>query len=1136
MLTIYKASAGSGKTFTLSATFIAHLLSDPIDHPHKHQLAVTFTNKATAEMKSRILQNLYSIAHSTNDADDFFLAVQQEIRRFSEGNALMSSPKTMRKRARQVLGEMIHDYDHFHVKTIDSFFQSILSNLAHEVGLSASFKVELGDTDVLAKAVDRFMEGVNEHSDELKWLMKYIEKRLEDDTSWNVSDKLRQLATELLKERYMMKRHLLHLSEQKDSQAAREEGCINLDNKTVNAYRDTLHTLERTTRSRLADAARAAASTIEERMGYANISYGNNRVKPYIDKCADMDCPYSAIGEPSATLRQYADGSKSFLKGGKKSEASQAQAEEVRTALDRLLQTYDHCAYTLNSCALSLENIYPLRLLDSIDKEVEQLNRENDRFLLAYTPLLFHELTGDSDTSFVFERAGTQFRHVMIDEFQDTSPLQWKNLRHLLVENMSQGNSCMIVGDVKQGIYRFRGGDWNTLANFRGCHNDSFAESIEIKTLTQNFRSGENVVDFNNRVFVAASKVVDEMLAAEWHMKPEELPAEHTAQRIYPVPESDHDNHEVTQLPVKKGGYIRVEFLEEEKKGQAHRSSASVSSVRPDMDSPVSGEEEAEPVEERLAREIRRLLDQGIPFEEMAILVRTNLDTTRLLRHFETFHPDITLVSEEAFLLGASPAVQTLVHALRYIVNNSDAISLEYVKAKCDPEEQEAAVRLLDQWNSQHYGRLPFYEITTRLVSLFHLDKAEGQSPYLYAFLDTLLKYIDENTSDVKQFLRQWDDHLCRTPIPSAAVKGVRILTIHKSKGLAFHTVLIPYCDWVIDDTMKPERVWATPPTAPFNQVPLLPVVLKKEAGTSIYQDIYRQEQFNRYIESLNLMYVAFTRTRQNLLVWGKLKDNSPTVANLLFLSLQRAGIGNAEDSRLLIHLGTPSTLGIKHTAGENDERTEDAPGQLSLRKEANPLDFTTQVEQLEFCAAKSHPKFRQSQNARLFIEAERALGTADAADAAEKERRETFRQTGILLHQLMSNIETAADVDAQIARFVQEGWLPEGKKAENLRQLFHLRLQNPTARSWFDGSWQLYREATLIFRNEKGEMVTQRPDRVMTRNGETIVVDFKFGRPEADHAVQVGDYARLLQKQGKTSVKAYLWYLYKGDVVEVKI
>lgn len=1128
MLTIYKASAGSGKTFTLSATFIAHLLSDSVDHPHKHQLAVTFTNKATAEMKIRILQNLYSIAHSHDDQDGFFQAVMEEAKKCSGAAAENMTPAAIRHRAMQVLGEMIHDYDHFHVKTIDSFFQSILSNLAHEVGLSANFKVELGDSDILGRAVERFMEGVNDNSDELDWLLNYIRKRLEDDTSWNVATQLRQLATELLKERYMLKRHLLHLSEQPDQEAARREGCVNLDNATVNAYREVLLKQERQTRKVLAEAAEEAAHIIEGSMGYEKISYGSQRVKPFIDQCADANCPYKQIKEPNETLKQYAAGAKPFVKGGKKAGVAEHEAENVQLALDQLLQTYYECGYTLHSCALSLENIYPLRLLDCIDKEVEQLNRENDRFLLAYTPLLFHELTGDADTSFVFERAGTQFRHVMIDEFQDTSPLQWTNMRHLLVESMAQGNSCMIVGDVKQGIYRFRGGDWNTLANFQECRNNNFAESIEIKTLKRNFRSGETVVDFNNRLFVAASGVVDDQLKADWDYRTNNLPEQLSARHIYPIPDPANDSHEVTQIPVKAGGYVRVEFLPEEKKKEQEEKT--VATPQEDTDDIC--------VEERLAQEILNLNEQGVPLEEMAILVRTNNDTTTLLRHFEAHHPEITLVSEEAFLLGASPAVQILIHALRYIVNNTDAISLAYLQKHCRTDEWNQIVQQLDLWNSQHYGGLPFYEITTRLVALFHLEDSAGQSPYLYAFLDTLLKYIDENTADVKQFLQQWDERLHRTAIPSAAVKGVRILTIHKSKGLAFHTVLIPYCDWVVDDVKKPERVWVTPDDEPYNAIPLLPIVLKKEAGNSIYQDLYLQEYYNRFIESLNLMYVAFTRTRQNLLIWASLKGKVTTVAHILHASMLRAGLLQQTEGKKLanvVTIGTPSILEIK--------RHDDAPlsgdadsAEQRRQKDPAPLEIHSRVVNLDFSAAQSCPQFRQSQQARIFIEAERAIDTTAPADAAEKEQRETFRQTGILLHELMSVIETAADVEPQVKRFIQQGLLPAGKKAENLRRLILLRLRHPIARQWFDGSWRLYREATLIYRNAAGEMVSQRPDRVMTKGGETIVVDFKFGRPEPEHSEQVSEYARLLQRQDKTRVRAYLWYLYKGDIVEVQL
>ena len=1133
MLTIYKASAGSGKTFTLSATFIAHLVSGERDNAHRHQLAVTFTNKATAEMKERILQNLYAIAFGDNDNDGFLKAVKAEL----PDNVTVD---TIRRRAKTELFALIHDYDHFHVKTIDSFFQSLLSNLAHEVQLSANFKVEIDDKNILATAVDRFLEGVSENSDELDWLMEYISQRLEGDSSWNVSGILRDLSKELLKEKYMRHRHLLHRRDLSPEELAANPESINLENKVVNDYQQALRKKARELRKKLAQAAQQADDAINRSLGYGSISNGQRWVQEPIQRAAREDIPYGDLNDFSSTFRSYADGSKTLLLKKYQNDGTRCQqADMVREYLQRLVTVFDDCGYDINSCDLSSNNIFPLRLLDCIDHEVESLNRENDRFMLAYTPLLFDKLAGDADTSFIFERAGTQFDHVMIDEFQDTSPLQWQNMRHLLVENLAQGNSCMLVGDVKQGIYRFRGGDWSTLANFsEERHGDDTL--VRIETLKRNFRSGREIVEFNNRVFTTAPSIIDGRLAELWGLDSENLPEDLSAKHIYPIPDPGNDSHEVTQKVVKEGGYVRVEFYSDaDESGKSSETDEAECCENADAQRDMT-------VEDRLAEQISRLREEGVPYEEMAILIRNNSDSTRLLQHFEIHCPDIPLVSEEAFLLDASPAVQTLVHALKYVVNTTDNIAREYVVSRIPAEERDGVIGMLDRWNREHYSGLPFYEIVTRLMVMLHLDKMDGQSPYLYTFLDTILRHIDENTSDVKEFLKSWEENLHRTPLPSAAVKGVRILTIHKSKGLAFHTVLIPYNNWIIDDPKKPERVWTSPAEAPYNGIPLLPIDLRKTAENSIYRDVYRKEQYNRFIENLNLMYVAFTRAKQNLLVWCK-QDKSEKSLNNMSILLRRIlekadmlasqGMGDDGDggkgkpgkpADVVVELGSPSVREMKAccTSGKDDGTA------LPEHKTGNPLDFRADVYNVEYSATETMPHFRQSQSARLFIEMEQGLVTQDE-DGTDREKREEFRLTGLLLHELMSTIQTSADVTQQVSAFVREGRLPE-QRAESLKHLILHRLEHPLAREWFDGSWTLYREATLIFRDEDGQIVSRRPDRVMKRGNETIVVDFKFGRPKPEYAEQVRQYVSLLHRQGDTDVKAYLWYLYSGQIDEV--
>lgn len=1132
-LTIYKASAGSGKTFALSATFISHLVGAPdTEHAHRHQLAVTFTNKATAEMKTRILQYLFSLAHSKDDEDGFFKAVRAQVPKEIPNGMI-------RARAATALRSIIHDYDHFHVTTIDSFFQSLLSNMAHELGLSSNFKVEIGDKEILSKAVDRLLVNLEEGSAEVNHLTEYISERVSDDKGWNVSNDLKALAGQILRESYMQHCDVLHTPE--------GEGGIELTHDVVAKYKRTIAAHKKQHVEALVRVARHADELIRGGVGYGAISRGQTIVGNYLQKIIDGTLP----DEPSETFWKYASGeAELFSKTALKKQPSLPDAAPaVQQALAAVVDQYKKTIYVANSCDLSRKNVNPLFLLDAIDREVHRLNEENDRVMLAYTPMLFYKLNGDNDASFIFERAGTQYRHVMIDEFQDTSKLQWANLKHLLVENMAQGNSCMLVGDVKQGIYRFRGGDWNTLASFRTGRNAGLNADVAIKMLDTNYRSGERIIDFNNRFFVAAAHVTQQLLRDKWGMAPSDPDSlTHDLESIYPTPDPDNDTHEVTQLPHNKGGFVRVEIYNEKTSDKSRRKSADA----PCEDEGAAASEFS--VMESLASQILRLRASGVPFPKMAILVRKQKNAVDLLRYFEKEHGHdsaypIPLISEEAFLLESSEAVQTIIHALRCVANPKHDIARAYVKAKCPAEHLEEMERLIKTWSDERYTGLPFYEMACAIIQLFGLNDKPGQSPYIYSFLDNVITYTEDNNADIAEFLKFWDESLHTKAIPSTAVDGIRLLTIHKSKGLDFHTVFVPYCDWAYEERGKHALLWLRPSQSPYNEIPLLPITMGKGADNSVYREEAMQEDFDTYVENLNLAYVAFTRTRQNLLVWAD-GSNSQSLASLVSGALDAAHL-ECEDSDCgtrVYESGSPSALECEPDAPA-DGKSGDA---AETTGKTNPLEFDFEAIPLDFTHYEPRLTFRQSTNARVFLdvpeEEEDAQGDAshDAQseathDARQKEadQREAYRKTGILLHLLMASIESRDEVDAKVDAFAQAGMLPSTLTADSVKRLIHFRIGHPLARQWFDGSWTLFRECSLLYKDE-GEVVCKRPDRVVVRGDrskgtdETIVVDFKFGRHAKEHEDQVSLYKELLRRQGANNVKGYLWYLYNGDIQEV--
>ncbi len=1124
---MYKASAGAGKTYTLAAEFIANLLNDfkTVREPHRHQLAITFTRKATTEMKERILENLYELAHCVEEQQAFLNVVRQKL-------LVPASDREISLMTRSLLRQILHGYDRFHVTTIDSFFQSLLSNLAHELGLTATFKVDLNNDDLLQRGVDKMLQGLEPDSQELKWVSQYIEQRLEDDSdkSWRVEHSLSNLARELTKESYVKQRRLLQ--------------NFTLDNDLAKRYRDVLHSLKKNSIEEIQQSAQDVEDFIVGSEGYSRISRGGD-VEKYLHRA--MEYKFSTTDPSNTVLKIVDDSGKALKAADKKTGKYDGWASDLSNHLEQLLTTIDNANFTINSCDLSLQHFNELRLLDAISASVQELNTENDTFLLAYTPILFAEMVGKSEASFVFERAGTQFNHVMIDEFQDTSELQWTNLRNLFVENIAHGNSCMLVGDVKQGIYRWRGGDWSGLANIK---DDAITD---IQTLDSNFRSGEKIVNFNNAIFVKMAQVIADA-------------SEGGAAGEGGVLTSLYAEDLVKQNPVREGGFVRVLI---EKKPEKTTSSAKNKADAIEASEDNEGETAEFSPEDDLREQIMRLYRAGVPFDKMGILVRNNKDSGKLIEYFAEYEKEhahdkdfvrIELVSDEAYVLSASRGVQLIVKALQYIHNRTDEVALNYVLKHC-PEEAKGKVHgLLVEWSKQSYQMLPFYDLIQQLIHYLDLDKQPGEASYLYSLLDMVVAFLDDNVPDLGRFLQVCEESLGKKSVPASVVKGVRILTIHKSKGLDFHSVFIPYCNWeLVSSGQKQSMIWTSPQEVPFNEIPLLPVKLSAAAENSIYKDEYLQELRNQRIENLNLLYVAFTRARQNLVICApKLPRNydksivpalQKTITQLGWTDLIDGDVRLEEDdTQILLEIAQPSTAECI-VATQTTSLEEGKPAKVVNEKTKNPFKINAITERVNLETSNHEVKFRQSQSARLYnaalmeaVQAGNADGdVAKVSNTSELDleffaKREAAQRRGTLLHHLMEEIESEADVETVLQSAICEGKIAPIEEVGEMRKLLHRAMEHEIAKEWFDGTWQLYRECTILTRDENGNVHAPRPDRVMMRGDEAIVVDYKFGLPRPDYHEQVRHYCQLLQQMGKQNVKGYLWYVASGIVEPVSL
>ena len=400
---------------------------------------------------------------------------------------------------------------------------------------------------------------------------------------------------------------------------------------------------------------------------------------------------------------------------------------------------------------------------------------------------------------------------------------------------------------------------------------------------------------------------------------------------------------------------------------------------------------------------------------------------------------------------------------------------------------------------------MPLYELLEELFSIFQLKRITDQDAYLFAFFDAVTDYLQNNSSELDAFIRYWEEKLNSKTIPSGEVEGIRIFSIHKSKGLEFHTVLLPFCDWKLESERNDHRVWCEPTESPFNTLDLLPISYNKLMKESLYKNDYLQERLQLWVDNLNILYVALTRAGKNLLIWSK-REQTGTISELLANVLPIVALRQKVEM-------TENTYEYGAVCASVEERTKQSTNKLVQKPQKLPVQMESMRHDIEF---------RQSNRSADFIQ---------GIDEEESDSR--FINRGRMLHTLFSAIETQDDIDSAIDRLVFEGVIREEEKEEIIHEVVEKAFSMPEVQTWYSGDWTLFNECAIIYK-ENGKLQTRRPDRVMMKNGEVVVVDFKFGKENRKYNKQVKEYMKLLSDMGYTSITGYLWYVDEERIEKV--
>ncbi len=1007
MLDIVKASAGSGKTHELTGQYISMLFKEsPYPYTnYKSILAVTFTNKATAQMKERILKELYKLSENPQESDYYEKLLQTPLVRKKSENR---RTEFIKEHSANLLISILNDYTYFNVSTIDKFFQKVMRSFARELGQYVSYNVELSHDEILKVAIDLVYNSVGQNKKLLDKLTYISLEKIEEGKDWNVAELISDLANELFKERFKILKNSAggEWPEEKDIEE------VDLINKNI----------IRKYRKRKKEIGEKGLA-IMSKWGLKPSDYINSSRSPFniFQKLAEGKLPGL-----TATFKKLVGVESWYSRTSPLKEKIIASANDgLMDLVMELIEDKDAPRYML---AVGLkQSMNVLSVLRDIEEKVQEYCREQNMVVLSETTQFLSQIIEGNDTPFIYERMGGCIDNYLLDEFQDTSVMQWRNFFPLVKEGVDNGYNSLVVGDVKQSIYRWRGSDMSLLNT--KISEDFAGSNVRNRSLEYNWRSSENVINFNNLVFGYVHKLLsndktlsDDSLGQIYKDYFQKIDSSRTPSpgHVY-VKFFDKDNTEARKM--RNFECVHAEFLDR----------------------------------------VADLLEGGYSQGDIAVLVRDNkegLIVSKLL-----IEAGYEIVTDDALSVAGSQAVQRAIAYLRNINDPSDSIAT-FLTGRYEPFE----IKERTLYNI-------FEEIFASMGEL-----ATRQLPYVTTFLDKVIDYTAKNGSDIDGFLKWWDIHSDKINICASDGKdAIKVMTIHKSKGLEFKAVILPFMDGDFKN-IKGYK-WIIPDIEPYNNLPFIPVNLKPDLANTPLAEIYNSEAEIFKIDVCNLCYVAFTRAIEQLVVIAYNKENH--FGKVLYDAL-------AENKML-----EEDTFEVgSWEKPENKIEGEKKPQHDGLMEEDLPQFVSIPVGDRLKIAFKGGEFFNSP-------------------------KENSSRIKGIVLHDIMSGVITLEDVKSVVAKAVEEGKIEFSEK-DAVCSFITKKVESVSELHWFDSTYKVLSEVSIIL----PDGINYRPDRIMFGENEVIIIDYKFSdNRENKYRRQVQNYIGLLKKMGYVNVRGYLWY-----------
>ncbi|WP_423820422.1 UvrD-helicase domain-containing protein [Salinimicrobium sp. TIG7-5_MAKvit] len=1017
---IYDASAGSGKTYTLVKQYLLLLLSSPRIDSYKNILAITFTNKAVGEMKSRIIESLHGLANpSRTSKEEELLTV------LSKDTGM--SPEVIQKRSSDILKHIIHNYAAFEVSTIDGFTHRVLRTFAKDLGLPLNFEVELRTDEVLGEAVDRLISKAGKDKAITRILVNFVLSRTDDDKSWDIARDLFAIGRLLTQETSSKFLEILKTKKPGDFEDLKKK-IIQEQKKLENAVIDT---------------ANYFFQLLDEN-NLDNGCFSGGYCPKFFLKLqkGDFNVNFSAGWQRDlAEKALYA----SKLDAAKKQVLDSLQPQIV--ALYNQVKKYITCIQFLEAVD---KNLVPLSLLNAIQAQIEEIKAENSLVLISEFNATIGKAVKDQPAPFIYERLGDRYRHYFIDEFQDTSQLQWENLIPLVDNTLSiehpagEFGSLTLVGDAKQSIYRWRGGKAEQFMELCQKRHPFSVEDLEMLVLPNNYRSARTVVEFNNDFFKYASGFF----------------LNETHKNLF--------LNSGQGVVSSKEGYVNISFIEAEN---------------------ASEEMEAYPI--RVHEIITEVQEQGRALSDICILTRTRRESIAVANYLSEHA--IPVISAESLLINRSPKIRFITAVLQYCLDPGDRSlkfeildylltetievdnNFQFLEEHLKPEGEEFFKAL--EKNGINFSpvaatAMSVYEAVEYIIRAFSLEAVSDA--YLQFYLDFVYEVSSSEGVAFFTFLEQWErkKEELSIVVPQGE-NAVQIMTIHKAKGLEFPVVIYPFANTQINDTAR-EHFWIELPEELDTNVEIayLRAAEKMKEWEGEAPQIYHELSCNSQLDALNVLYVAMTRPEHQLYIISKMdldkkgNENTNRISGL-FISYLRS-IGKWNDSNEY-HFGNMHEMISEEKKSSN---TFEQQSFFSSATEGNGISIITRSG---------------------------LMWNTKQQKAIEK---------GQLIHDLFAKIDTEADVERVLENGKNDGLFPSEEKEELERSI--LEVTGHTAlKKYFTNGVVNYNEREII--SEDGALL--RPDRLIFSGNKVNIIDYKTGAADPKHKAQISEYAHILAK-----------------------